>query len=250
MSLDLVSNLTYVPLEAMRLRTKHRTRSRRRRTVSDDVSFAAGAAGMPSSPRDAHSGDEVSAGSGEASGGPRDRGVNQRIDLAIAIVLAGIAIWLLIESTRLPESSIPDPLGEAGFVRGLAGLVLVLSASLVFRTVRELRGGNRQAREPEPGPPAPAEMVSRDGTATRAFSIYACLIGFVFLLPLVGYPIAALVFLLTALPIMRVRGWFRLTLLSVAATAITYAVFVGVFGVLLPLGVFERWSAVLWFHIG
>jgi hypothetical protein len=56
------------------------------------------------------------------------------------------------------------------------------------------------------------------------------------------------VFVLVGLLAMRVRSAVKLVAIPITYTIVTYGLFVGVFGVLLPLGVLAPWDYYLWFH--
>lgn len=176
--------------------------------------------------------------------------VSRRVDLALAAGLVVFGVWLLVEAARLPASSIPDPLGEAGFVRVLAFLILVLSAYLVGHDLWTAR--REAAAATSPGPAAVTDGENDededDGSSVRAFIIFGALFGYVFLLSAVGYLLATPLFLFVGLLVMHVRSSTKLIAIPLGVTAITYGLFVGLFGVLLPLGVFGRWNSLLWFQ--
>lgn len=171
-------------------------------------------------------------------------GMDKRVDLAVAAAFLLFGCWLLRASTTIPPGSVDDAVGSGGFGRVLAILVMVLSGYLV---VRRLSSWRRY-----PGSLVPTEGSSDDQVApastARAFGVLAALAAYVLAIQYAGYLVGTPPFLLVGLWLMQVRSPVKLAAIALGYTIGSYALFVGVFGVLLPLGVMDRWDYILWFH--
>lgn len=171
-------------------------------------------------------------------------GVDKRVDLAVACGFLLFGCWLLYATTRIPRGSIDDAVGSGGVARVLAVAIIALSGYLVLHrlfTWLRYRGRLVPGEGSADDPVAPA-------TWQRAFKVFTLLAAYVLGVKFVGYLLATPFFLLMGLWVMDVRGAARLAGIAIGYTVGSYALFVGVFGVLLPLGVMDRWDYFLWFH--
>lgn len=170
--------------------------------------------------------------------------MDKRADLAVAFGFLLFGGWLLWASERIPQGSVPDSIGSGGVARVLAIGIILLSGYLIVRRFISWRHHPGRLAPPEGAEDSPEAPAS----AWRGLGMFAALVGYAIAIKFVGYPIASPIFVLIALIVMRVRSAMKLTVIPIAYTLVTYTLFVGVFGVLLPLGVLSRWDFYLWFH--
>ena len=145
-----------------------------------------------------------------------------RDGIAGLICLAG-SLFLLWVSRGLPQPALV-PIGPAFYPRILFGVTAALSLALIASDL--WRRGQR---------PAAAPVSYRLVVLTFAvFTVY------VYLLPLLGYRLATLLFvggLQAALdPPRTTRAWALVVIMAVASTVVTYYVFEVYLNVLLPRG--------------
>jgi hypothetical protein len=171
-------------------------------------------------------------------------GMDKRVDLLVALGFMAFGVWLLHSSTTIPQGSVDDEIGSGGFGRVLALIIIVLSGYVVVRSLLawRRRPGNlvpHQGSADDPVAPA---------SSMRAFAMFAALALYVWGVSHLGYLIITPVFVFIALWLMRVRSVTGLIATPLLYTAGSYALFEGVFGVLLPLGLLDRWDYTLYFH--
>jgi hypothetical protein len=140
--------------------------------------------------------------------------MDKRVDLSVAVGFLAFGVWLLVASYRIPQGSVPDSIGSGGVARVLAIVVIAFTAYLIGRRLIAWRST---------GNTVPAEG-STDNDAHPASAV-------------------------RGLYLMQVRSVVKLIAIPVAYTVVTYVLFVGAFGVLLPLGVLSTWDYYLWFHL-
>src|SRR4051812_38687688 len=163
--------------------------------------------------------------------------MDKRIDLAVALGFLLFGGWLFWDSERIPQGSVPDSIGSGGVARVLAVGIILLSGYLVVRRVTAWAsrpGWIVPAEGSEDSPEAPA-------STWRGIGMFAALVVYALGIEFAGYPIATPVFVLVGLLAMRVRSAVKLIAIPITYTIVTYGLFVGVFGVLLPLGVLAPW---------
>lgn len=161
------------------------------------------------------------------------RVVDRRVDLAIALAIAGFAVFVLLVAQGIRSTGhVIDPLGPRA-VPTMIGFMLLIGGGVV--TVRRLltwRSTTGPLVEPdgepdEPGIPASARQAA--GVAILSFL-------FVALLPVVGYPLVAAGYIAGGLLVMRTRSVPLLLGLAVAFSVVTYAIFAMLLRVDLPAG--------------
>jgi putative tricarboxylic transport membrane protein len=138
--------------------------------------------------------------------------------------LVGLAgsLLLLWVSRGLPQPALV-PIGPGFYPRILLVVTAVLSAALLVADVRSPRA-RRQA------PAVNYRLV------VLTFAIFTA---YVFLLPVLGYRVATLLFvavLQATLDPPRGRRWWLVAAVAIATTVVTYYVFEGYLSVLLPRG--------------
>ena len=148
-------------------------------------------------------------------------------DGVAGLVCLGGALLLLWMARGLPQPALV-PIGPGYYPSLLFGITALLGAGLV---VADLMGRGRRAAAP---PPVAYRLV------VLTFAVFA---GYVFLLPMLGYRVATLLFVGTlqaALdPPRAARAWVLAAVMAVATSLVTYYVFEHFLHVLLPRG---RWT--------
>ena len=145
-----------------------------------------------------------------------------RDGIAGLICLAG-SLFLLLVSRGLPQPALV-PIGPAFYPRILFGVTAALSLALIVSDL--WRRGQR---------PAAAPVSYR--LVVLTFAVFTA---YVYLLPILGYRVATLLFvggLQSALdPPRTARAWGLVLIMAVASTVVTYYVFEVYLNVLLPRG--------------
>ena len=169
--------------------------------------------------------------------------MDKRVDLGVAVGFLAFGVWLLVSSYRIPQGSVPDTIGSGGVARVLAVAVIVLTAVVIARRLIRWRStGVLVTAE------GSADNPAHPASARRGLGMFGLLVAYAIGVYYLGYPIATPVFVALALWLMGIRSAMMLVALPIGYTLATYALFVGVFGVLLPLGVLSVWDYYLWFH--
>jgi hypothetical protein len=170
--------------------------------------------------------------------------MDKRVDLSVAVGFLAFGVWLLVASFRIPQGSVPDSIGSGGVARVLAVVVIAFTAYLIGRRLIAWRST---------GSTVPAEGSTDDSahpaSAARGLGMFGLLVAYALGVRYLGYPVATPVFVVLALYLMRVRSVVKLVAIPLTYTVVTYVLFVGAFGVLLPLGVLSTWDYYLWFHL-
>jgi putative tricarboxylic transport membrane protein len=159
--------------------------------------------------------------------------VDRRVDLAIAVAIAGFAVFVLLVAQGIRSTGqIVDPLGPRAIPTIIGFMLLIGGAAVAVRrllTWRSVTGPLvvTDGEPDEPGIPASARQAA--GVAILSFL-------FVVLLPVVGYPLLATGYIAGGLLVMRTRSLPLLVGLSLGFSIVTYAVFALVLRVDLPAG--------------
>jgi putative tricarboxylic transport membrane protein len=145
-----------------------------------------------------------------------------RDGIAGLVCLAG-SLFLLWVSRGLPQPALV-PIGPAFYPRILFGVTAALSLTLIVSDLW------RRGR-----PPAAAPVRYR--LVVLTFAVFT---GYVFLLPILGYRVATLLFVAvlqaTLEPPRTARSWGLVAIMAVGSTVVTYYVFEVYLNVLLPRG--------------
>jgi hypothetical protein len=140
--------------------------------------------------------------------------------LLVAIGYEAMALWM-------PQGSLKFP--GPGYYPKLVGVFLIATAL----------GGLIQAMvaRRSVGPVAPVAKVSSHPMIGRTVALLGLLLGYVFLLKPLGFPIAIFLFLLAAIRVFGYRRWSIIILLALGLTVVSYGTFITWLKVPLPLGV-------------
>ena len=140
--------------------------------------------------------------------------------LLMAIGYVAMALWM-------PQGSLKFP--GPGYYPKFVGMFLIATAlgCLIQAVVAP-----RSARPIEPLAEAPPSAM-----VGKTVALLALLLGYVFLLTPLGFPIAICLFLLAAIRVFGYRRWTIIILLAVGLTVVSYLTFITWLKVPLPLGV-------------
>ena len=140
--------------------------------------------------------------------------------LLMAIGYVAMALWM-------PQGSLKFP--GPGYYPKFVGMFLIATAlgCLIQAVVAP-----RSARPIEPLAEAPPSAM-----VGKTVALLALLLGYVFLLTPLGFPIAICLFLLAAIRVFGYQRWTIIILLAVGLTVVSYLTFITWLKVPLPLGV-------------
>jgi len=163
--------------------------------------------------------------------------MDRRIDVALALAVIALGIFIIVGAQFTGQSPIADPIGPRGVPTGL-GIAFVLGGGglVVRRLVRWRREGTfvePEGSQDDPGVPP--------GSARRALAIWLAGAIYVVLLPVLGYLIVTPLFIGAVLRLLHLNrspilGVPAIVMLPILYTAISYALFATVLGIRLPLG--------------
>jgi len=143
-------------------------------------------------------------------------------DGVAGLVCLGGSLWFLALTRGLPHPALV-PIGPAFYPRILLTITALLSIALVVSDLRRRRAAARRASV-------------RYGLVLMTFAVFAV---YVALLPVLGYRVATFLFvgsLQAALERPRGTRWWRVLIIALATTVVTYYAFEGYLSVLLPRG--------------
>jgi hypothetical protein len=146
------------------------------------------------------------------------------------LVILLVAAGYLLEARAIPDLfSSPGVPGPAAFPSLVGAVFAAGGAWRAFSSVRRSPAAPRPAAA---APPRPGGWLARHG---RFCALWAVLLGYLALMPRVGFPAATVPALLALFLLLGERRWPVAVGLSVAATGALYALFGLALGVRLPL---------------
>lgn len=186
---------------------------------------------------------ETAPGADEATPPPvenPDPTVDRRTDMAVAAGGAALGIVLIVASLDIHQGSVDDPIGSGG-------LAVVLGGFLVFGGL--LLIGQRLWTWKRSGHQVPAEGAGDEfgqpASTVRPFVMWLAGLGWVFLLPRVGFIVSAYVLAVFGLFAMGVRTKIKLAVVPVVFAIVLWVLFNRVFGVQYPAGPVDLFFADL-----
>ena len=165
--------------------------------------------------------------------------------LAILLIAAGY-LW---ESGNVPMlyqmSGVPGPTTfprVLGLVFGLCGLWLLISPMDIRARRNAARGEEAPPAAAETTATAPAEdSAHRRGNRRHFVVLWVVVLLYLWLMPILGFPLATLLLLLAFLPLLGERRWPVVLSFSLISTALIFVGFKLGLNVRLPLGLIEPW---------
>lgn len=155
------------------------------------------------------------------------------------LVITALAGGYLLESRNIPALfQSPGVPGPAAFPT-LVGTIFALGG--LWRLVRGASPAEAGAAKPEEAPAAAERggVLAALGRGWRFYALWAAILAFLALMPIVGFPVSAAVVLAALFVLLGETRPQWVIGLSLAAPAIMYFGFVKGLGVRLPLGVLE-----------
>jgi putative tricarboxylic transport membrane protein len=158
--------------------------------------------------------------------------MDRRVDLAMAIVIIALGVFLVISAGEIRLGLMKDPIGPRAFFYGIGGLFIVGGGIIAGRRVRNWRA-------------APANELVSEGTADepeypasakRAGALFALSITYAFLIQPLGYLLSTPLFIAGGLIIMGERGWKLIAALSLTFTVVAYIVFAQLLNIRIVVG--------------
>lgn len=154
-------------------------------------------------------------------------------DLACAALGWTIAGLVWAAAGGLPRSLLSDPFGAEGMPRGLALVLAIVSTLIGWRAVVAWRV--RRAAEPEPVDWAAATRAHAKALGTAALGV-----GYVILLPWLGYVATATLLILAVALYYGARPTAALAAISLGGAAFLWALFAKALSVPMPAGFWPR----------
>jgi len=158
-------------------------------------------------------------------------------NVVAGLICLALSLGMLVLTRGLPQSSFV-PVGPDFYPRIVLIIMAVLSALLI--AVDLWPQGAKRAEAPAAAAPAPETRNYRLVGVT-----YAVFIGYVILLPLVGYRVSTFLFVAALQAVFEsprgARGWVLVMVSGLATALVTYIVFNDYLSVLLPRGIWTGW---------
>ena len=154
-------------------------------------------------------------------------------DGVIGLILVALSLGLLVQSLSLPQLPL-TPIGPGFYPRIVLGLLALAGVALFVQNVTANRAEV----------PAGGEMQSLPGF-WRVPLLFGIVGAYVFLLPVLGYRLATILFVLALMPAIEwptsVRAWATVISISIATSLVSHLVFERYLLVLLPRGSLTGW---------
>jgi len=168
----------------------------------------------------------------KASPGKLSITMDKRFDLAVAVGVALVGVFILIGARNIRTGSIPDPITSRGLAN-ITGLLLIIFG--VILSVLRLRIWSAM-----PGHFVPEEgQTDEEGypaSAIRYSGIALASLLWVWLVKPLGFLIVTPLVLLAMIRLMNVRSRMKLIAFPILFTVLTWVMFSQVLGIIMPLG--------------
>jgi putative tricarboxylic transport membrane protein len=161
--------------------------------------------------------------------------MDRRVDLAVAVCVVALGIFVLVTAQGIKPASVPDPIGSKGGPTFVGLALIVGGLALIGRRLMRWRGEATivppDGVEDDPGVEA--------GYAPRAISIWVASVVYVLLLPFAGYLVATPIFVAAVLLLFSVRSWPMILGVSAGFTIPVFLLFAEFLNVRLPTGILD-----------
>jgi putative tricarboxylic transport membrane protein len=148
----------------------------------------------------------------------------RRSNIAVALILAGVSVWLLRETGKLLFGTMRAP-QTAFFPKVLAALLLIFSLVLLFQS---WRSGNHGAA---------IVKIEMEGW-NRIGATLVTLIGFAFVLERLGFLISTFILMVLLLRAVEPGKWPRVIGFALGTSLAAYFIFAWLLNIPLPSGLF------------
>jgi len=158
--------------------------------------------------------------------------------VGVSLLLFSGLYWLGAAAIRV--SPLEGSVGAAGLPKALAVVLAILSVYLIGRNLLSVRAGDRAAPEASPAKPAPVE--EKPFTLRhhlRAMMMLAFGVGYVLLLPELGYAVSVTLLMAGVAYFLGLRRLPKVALFAVLGGAFFFLLFVVILKIPLPEGVFS-----------
>jgi putative tricarboxylic transport membrane protein len=153
----------------------------------------------------------------------------KKANLSIALVFAGIGVWVIIESYRLGIQTLRDPgAGSFPLLLGIALCLLALALCIDF-----LKHSSRTDTWKE------AEKIKNKINLKISVAVISFLIGYAALLEILGFLITSFFFMWGLFWIANPRRWLFVSGSAALVTGVAYIVFVVLCQVSFPAGIWR-----------
>jgi hypothetical protein len=169
-------------------------------------------------------------------GGVKEFATRTRVEGLVIFLVAAGYLW---EAHNVPEFyQIPGVPGPTTFPR-LLGIVFALCGLWLLVSPMEWAAYRRGGATPGAPAPAAGTWVSRLMGEWHFYTMWVVILGYLWFMPELGFPVATWVLLAVFIGLLGERRWHVLLGLSLASTVLIYAAFKMGLNVRLPLGVLE-----------
>jgi hypothetical protein len=148
-------------------------------------------------------------------------------ECTVLLAIAAIGLWGGVDSYLRSDARTQSSVIKPGMYVTALSVALVVTA-LVYGYLAW-----RRARAVSPAAAAPVAQAPKGAV----WPVYAAIVGYAVLIPVLGYPIATALFLVAEFRLLGVRSWGRNVALSVAVTAVFYVLFAHYAEMIFPRGV-------------
>jgi len=156
-------------------------------------------------------------------------------DLVFGSATLAVAASYYALTSTIPQSQLADPIGPQGLPKTYAIVLAVLSIVLIARS---LRTANHEPPNPEPSNPEPSnpEPANRRGGTVRVAGMLLIGIGYIAVLPYLGYliSVALLITATTYFQGGRVNG--RTLAIALSGAALFWVLFIWLLRIQYPAG--------------
>ena len=147
----------------------------------------------------------------------------KRADVTVALILTGLAAFILLEAGKLSFGSVRVP-QTAFFPVILATLLLILSLILLAQALRSAPTG----RSPE--------RIEAEGWS-RIGATLVTLVGFALVLERLGFLLSTFLLMVLLLRAIEPQAWHKVLAVALVTSLVVYAIFGWLLGIPLPAGV-------------
>ncbi len=140
-----------------------------------------------------------------------------------AVFTVGLGLYFFIKAFSMPSTA-------AHFPTIIAGLVFLLSASMVVEALRKVRRGGEA-----PGTTGTEGKIQ----FTRVVTYVVLIAAYIFLIPRIGYFVVTPIFMILTYSYLRALGTFKVLLVSIGFSIFIYFLFVWFLKLPIPMGLLE-----------
>ncbi|MBQ9564428.1 MAG: tripartite tricarboxylate transporter TctB family protein [Synergistaceae bacterium] len=148
----------------------------------------------------------------------------KKTDIGVCAAMYGVCLFFLTMTLELPKAAQIYPLC----------IIVLLAALTTLQAFNMLRGALR-ARRGAGGAVTSGLEDFKDFVPRQFFPLFALIIGYLVLMPYVGFYLASTLFIVVSLVFLRVK-WWQILLSAGALLLLVYGAFTVFLGVRLPVG--------------